>query len=170
MRQAPGEARGSAAEPAAEPRRPLPLSATTLIRGMFQPPGALPMPGPVLPADWLDLPLLATALHRWVSRSNAFADCSAYKGEPAGDARLRQALSQRLAERKVQQRRQRILTTWGPPGAGRGTAHLLAQRGDAVLVDEPGWAVEYARLAAQACAKAAGAARRRRPDLARWNS
>ncbi len=50
------------------PRLPLPVSATTLIRGMFQPPGALPMPGlGTLPADWLDLPLLAAALHK-VSR------------------------------------------------------------------------------------------------------
>ena len=67
---------------------PLPVSATTLIRGMFQPPGALPMPGlGTLPADWLDLPLLAAALHK-VSRGAAFADCSLRYGEPAGDARL----------------------------------------------------------------------------------
>ena len=52
----------------------------------FQPVGALPMPGlGTLPADWLDLPLLAAALHK-VSRSAAFADCALHYGEPAGDA------------------------------------------------------------------------------------
>ena len=45
------------------PAHPLPVSATSLIRGMFQPPGGRPMPGlGTLPADWLDLPLLAGAL------------------------------------------------------------------------------------------------------------
>ena len=148
VRQAPGEARGQAPEPAAEPRRPLPLSATTLIRGMFQPPGALPMPGlGTLPADWLDLPLLATALHK-VSRSSAFADCSARYGEPAGDARLRQALSQRLDELGVPAPPAQILTTVGATQALDVVTRTLLRSGDAVLVDEPGWAVEYARLAA----------------------
>ena len=148
VRQAPGEARGAATEPTAEPRRPLPLSATTLIRGMFQPPGALPMPGlGTLPADWLDLPLLATALHK-VSRSSAFADCSARYGEPAGDARLRQALSQRLDELGVPAPAAQILTTVGATQALDVVTRTLLRSGDAVLVDEPGWAVEYARLAA----------------------
>ena len=50
---------------AAGPRHPLPISATALIRGMFQPPGGRPMPAlGTLPADWLDLPLLAGALRK----------------------------------------------------------------------------------------------------------
>ena len=130
------------------PRLPLPISATTLIRGMFQPPGALPMPGlGTLPADWLDLPLLAAALHK-VSRGAAFADCSLRYGEPAGDARLRQALSHKLAEFGVTTAPQQIITTVGATQALDVVTRTLLRAGDAVLVDEPGWAVEYARLAA----------------------
>jgi len=47
------------------PPAPLPISATTLMRGMFQPPGTLPMPGlGTLPVEWLDLPMLSTAWRR----------------------------------------------------------------------------------------------------------
>src|SRR5438034_170748 len=49
VRETTPEARAAAQTP---PRAPLPISATTLMRGMFQPPGALPLPGlgtPVLP-------------------------------------------------------------------------------------------------------------------------
>lgn len=131
-----------------EPRSPLPVSATTLIRGMFQPPGALPMPGlGTLPADWLDLPLLAAALHK-VSRSAGFADCALRYGEPAGDTRLRQALSHKLAEFGVKAAPQQIITTIGATQALDVVTRTLLRAGDAVLVDEPGWAVEYARLAA----------------------
>jgi DNA-binding transcriptional MocR family regulator len=148
VRQAATAARGEPPDGGAAPPRPLPLSATTLIRGMFQPPGALPMPGlGTLPADWLDLPLLAGALHK-VSRSSAFADCSARYGEPAGDARLRRALAQRLAEFGVTASPQQIVTTVGATQALDVVTRTLLRSGDAVLVDEPGWAVEYARLAA----------------------
>ena len=148
VRQAATEARSVPPEGGATPPRPLPLSATTLIRGMFQPPGALPMPGlGTLPADWLDLPLLAGALHK-VSRSSAFADCSARYGEPAGDARLRRALAQRLAEFGVPASPLQIVTTVGATQALDVVTRTLLRSGDAVLVDEPGWAVEYARLAA----------------------
>ena len=55
------------------------------------------MPGlGTLPADWLDLPLLAGALRGQPRRR--LADCALRYGEPAGDARLRQALSHKLAE------------------------------------------------------------------------
>ncbi|MFO1214465.1 MAG: PLP-dependent aminotransferase family protein [Burkholderiaceae bacterium] len=129
-------------------RMPLPVSATTLIRGMFQPAGAQPMPGlGTLPADWLDLPMLATALHK-VSRSAAFGECSLRYGEPAGDMRLRRALSHKLAEYGVKATAQQILTTIGATQALDVVTRTLLRAGDAVLVDEPGWAVEYARLAA----------------------
>ena len=148
VREAQSEVRASARTGADGTRLPLPVSATTLIRGMFQPPGALPMPGlGTLPADWLDLPLLAAALHK-VSRGPAFADCSARYGEPAGDARLRQALSHKLAEVGVTATPQQIITTIGATQALDVVTRTLLRAGDAVLVDEPGWAVEYARLAA----------------------
>lgn len=139
-------ARGAVPRDGARP--PLPVSATTLIRGMFQPPGARPMPGlGTLPADWMDLPMLAAALHK-VSRSAAFGDCSLRYGEPAGDARLRRALSHKLAEHGVTATPQQIVTTVGATQALDVVTRTLLRAGDAVLVDEPGWAVEYARLAA----------------------
>ncbi len=148
VRETQLETRAGLRQGGAGPRLPLPVSATTLIRGMFQPPGALPMPGlGTLPADWLDLPLLAGALHK-VSRGPAFADCSLRYGEPAGDARLRQALSHKLAEFGVVAAPQQIITTIGATQALDVVTRTLLRSGDAVLVDEPGWAVEYARLAA----------------------
>ena len=73
------------------PVHPLPISATSLIRGMFQPPGARPMPGlGTLPADWLDLPLLAGALRK-VTVGAQLGAMSLRYGEPAGESRLRQA-------------------------------------------------------------------------------
>ena len=68
-----------------------------------------------LPADWLDLPMLATALHK-VSRSAAFGECSLRYGEPAGDMRLRRALSHKLAEYGVKATAPQILTTIGEIG------------------------------------------------------
>jgi DNA-binding transcriptional MocR family regulator len=148
VREAPTEARAMARTGSDGARLPLPVSATTLIRGMFQPPGALPMPGlGTLPTDWLDLPLLAGALHK-VSRGAAFADCALRYGEPAGDARLRQALAHKLAEVGVTAAPEQIITTVGATQALDVVTRTLLRAGDAVLVDEPGWAMEYARLAA----------------------
>jgi len=148
VREAQTEVRTGARPGSDGTRLPLPVSATTLIRGMFQPPGALPMPGlGTLPADWLDLPLLAAALHK-VSRGADFADCSLRYGEPAGDTRLRQALAHKLAEVGVTATAQQIITTIGATQALDVVTRTLLRAGDAVLVDEPGWAVEYARLAA----------------------
>jgi DNA-binding transcriptional MocR family regulator len=129
-------------------RPPLPVSATTLIRGMFQPPGAMPMPGlGTLPADWLDLPLLAGALRK-VSRGSALGACSLRYGEPAGESRLREALADALAGLGVNATPRQIVTTLGATQALDVVTRTLTRAGDSVLVDEPGWAVEYARLAA----------------------
>ena len=124
------------------------------------------MPGlGTLPADWLDLPLLPGAL-RSVSRGAALPTAALRYGEPAGDARLRQALAHRLADLGVAADARADRHHRGRhPGAGHGLAHAAAP-GDAVLVDEPGWAVEFARLARAGHARAAGAARRDGPDLA----
>ncbi len=87
-----------AARQTAPARPPLPISATTLIRGMFQPPGAQPMPGlGTLPADWLDLPLLAGALRK-AGGGAGLGECSLRYGEPAGEPRLREALAHKLAD------------------------------------------------------------------------
>ena len=130
------------------PRTPMPDSATALIRGMFQPPGSHPMPGlGTLPVDWLDLPMLAGALRK-VTSGTQLAALSLQYGEPAGDLRLRRALATRLAEHGVSASPQQIVTTIGATHALDVVTRTLLKPGDSVLVDEPGWSVEYARLAA----------------------
>jgi DNA-binding transcriptional MocR family regulator len=142
--QAPEPPRPAAAK---APPAPLPLSATTLIRGMFQQ-GTLPMPAlGTLPMEWLDLPMLGTALRR-ASSGAALAAHTLQYGQPAGDLRLRRALATRLADHGVAATAEQIVTTVGATHALDVVTRTLVHAGDAVLVDEPGWSVEYARLAA----------------------
>ncbi|MEP7057424.1 MAG: PLP-dependent aminotransferase family protein [Caldimonas sp.] len=130
------------------PRPPLPFSATALIRGMFQPPGARPMPGlGTLPAEWLDLPLLAGALRKVTSGAQLGALSLQY-GDPAGEIRLRAALALKLEDHGIRASAQQIVTTIGATHALDIVTRTLLRSGDSVLVDEPGWSVEYARLAA----------------------
>lgn len=127
---------------------PLPISATTLMRGMFQPPGVHPMPGQgTLPIEWLDLPMLASALRR-VSSGSQLAPLALQYGHPAGDPRLRRALATRLADHGIMASPEQIITTVGATHALDVVTRSLVHAGDPVLVDEPGWSVEYARLAA----------------------
>ena len=150
-RTSPRSPKGAAAGPAGAdrvPAHPLPISATALIRGMFQPPGARPMPGlGTLPADWLDLPLLAGALRKATSGAQLGAVSLQY-GDPAGELRLREALATQLADFGINASAQQIITTVGATHALDLVTRTLLRAGDSVLVDEPGWAVEYARLAA----------------------
>jgi DNA-binding transcriptional MocR family regulator len=130
------------------PLLPPPLSATALVRGMFQPPGSLPMPGlGSLPVDWLDLPLLSTALKR-VTAGAQLGALSLQYGEPTGDMRLRSALSVQLHDLGISAAPENIITTLGAIHALDVVTRSLLQAGDCVLVDEPGWPVEFARLAA----------------------
>ncbi len=129
-------------------KAPLPNSATMLIRGMFQPPGAQPMPGlGTLPVEWLDLAVLSSALRR-VSTGVKLGELSLRYGDPAGDLRLRTALANRLADHGVHARATQIVTTIGATHALDVVTRTLLRAGDPVLVDEPGWSVEYARLQA----------------------
>lgn len=131
------------AAPAA-PREAPPVDATALIRGMLQRgTSRLPSPGMgTLPADWLDLPLLQTALRRAMAEDHG---ALAY-GDPAGDPTLREALARRLADIGVPAAPAQIVTSVGATHALDLVSRALLQPGDAVLVDEPGWAVEFARL------------------------
>jgi DNA-binding transcriptional MocR family regulator len=127
------------------PSQPVvPVDATALILGMFQG-SQLPSPGlGTLPPQWLDLPLLASALRRAATHTDA--GIAEQYGDPAGDPRLRQALATRLADLGVRAAPAQIVTAGGATHALDIVARALLQPGDAVLVDEPGWAVEYARL------------------------
>ncbi len=135
----------ASAPPQRGPARTAPVDATALIRGMFQVQGGLPAPGMgTLPEDWLDAGLLQRALRRVAS-----ADASGWLryGDPHGDASLRAALVRRLADLAIHADAQQIVTTMGATHGLDIVSRTLAQAGDAVLVDEPGWSVEYARLA-----------------------
>ena len=134
------------------PRRPPPVDATALIRGMFAADAQRPAPGlGTLPAEWLDAAMLQTALRRVMAPAKSASATrlpSSYLsyGEPAGDARLRHALAQRLADFGVPATPAQIVTANGATHALDICSRALLSPGDAVLVDEPGWSVEFARL------------------------
>lgn len=124
-----------------------PHDVAALMRGMFEHQGgksASPGLG-TLPPDWLDLPLLHAAMRRALA-DDAREPASLSYGEPAGDSRLRNALSLRLGQLGIAASPQQIVTTAGATQALDIVSRLLLAPGDTVLVDEPGWAVEYARL------------------------
>lgn len=122
----------------------VPVDATALIRGMFTRHGRRAGPGSgTLPPEWLDPGLLQRGL-RQVLQADATAGVR--YGEPAGDPALREALVRRLADLGVPASPEHVITTCGATHALDVVARTLLQPGDAVLVDEPGWAVEFARL------------------------
>jgi len=129
--------------------RTVPVDASALIRGMLGRNRERPGPGlGTLPSSWLDLPMLQAALRRVLTDERAQGDgaASLHYGEPAGDPRLRAALSQRIADFGVRAEPSQIITAQGATQALDLISRTLLSPGDAVLVDEPGWSVEYARL------------------------
>lgn len=137
---------GAVEAPAARHRAP--MNATALIRGMFHGISDKPQPGMgVLPQAWLQTTFLATAVRRScsVEALNAF---SLQYGEPAGDTGLRRALSTKLAGLAVQASPEQIITTVGATQALDVVSRTLLRAGDHVMVEEPGWAIEFARLEA----------------------
>jgi DNA-binding transcriptional MocR family regulator len=131
-----------AARPASALPRQAPVDATALIRGMFEADAARSPGLGTLPADWLDPALLQSALRRLSSDT---AVQMSY-GDPSGDARLRVALSQRLADLGIHAGPGQILATNGATHALDLLIRTQLQPGDAVLVDDPGWSVIFARL------------------------
>jgi DNA-binding transcriptional MocR family regulator len=121
-----------------------PVDATALIRSMFQARRGLPAPAMgTVPEAWLDAPLLQRTLKRVCASPEAWLRY----GDPAGDTGLREALSQRFADLGIAANSAQVLTTMGATHALDIVSRTLLRPGDAVLVDEPGWAVEFARLA-----------------------
>jgi DNA-binding transcriptional MocR family regulator len=132
-------------QPLAAPQR-APLNATALIRGMFHGISDKPQPGMgVLPQEWLETSFLSTAVRRFCNARDLNAFSLQY-GEPAGDSGLRRALSQRLKALAVQAPPEQIVTTLGATQALDIVSRTLLRAGDYVMVEEPGWAVEFARL------------------------
>ncbi len=126
----------------------VPVNATALIRGMFQGNSNKPQPGMgVFPADWLQTSFMNTAVRK-VTTGAMLNSYSLHYGEPAGDSGLRQALSTKLAAINVQAAPGQIVTTVGATHALDIVSRTLLRAGDCVMVEEPGWAIEFARLAA----------------------
>ena len=124
----------------------VPVSATALIRGMFHGHSDRPQPGMgVFPPDWLDNTFLPAALRR-ATNAPSLQALSLQYGEPAGDVGLRQALSQKLMGMNVPAKPQQIITTVGATHALDIVSRTLLRAGDCVMVEEPGWAIEFARL------------------------
>ena len=128
--------------------RPLdrPVNAAMLIRGMFHQSSSKPQPGMgVFPPDWLASSFLSAAVRK-VTGSATLNKFSLQYGEPLGDASLRQSLSNKLALLNIQAAPEQIITTVGATHALDIVSRTLLKAGDTVMVEEPGWAVEFARL------------------------
>jgi DNA-binding transcriptional MocR family regulator len=74
--------------------------------------------------------------------------CRCNMASPPETAGLRQALSQKLVAYNVQATPGQIVTTVGATHALDIVSRTLLRAGDYVMVEEPGWAIEFARLAA----------------------
>ena len=126
--------------------RQAPVDATALIRGMFHKISNKPQPGMgVFPPDWLETTFMPAAVRK-VTSVSALRDFSLQYGEPMGDSGLRRALSQKLSALNVHAVPEQIITTVGATHALDIVSRTLLRAGDCVMVEEPGWAVEFARL------------------------
>ena len=107
-----------------------------------------PQPGMgVFPSQWLESTFLPAAVRK-VTSSRNLQDFSLQYGEPLGDAGLRRLLANKLATLNVHTVPEHIITTVGATHALDIVSRTLLRSGDPVMVEEPGWAVEFARLAA----------------------
>jgi DNA-binding transcriptional MocR family regulator len=130
------------------PRPSAPIDATALIRGMFHKVSPKPQPGMgVFPPEWLESTFMPAAVRK-VTGTRSFQTFSLQYGEPLGDSSLRQALSKKLATLNVPAAPEQIITTVGATHALDIVSRTLLRPGDPVMVEEPGWAVEFARLTA----------------------
>ena len=125
-----------------------PVNATALIRGMFHKISNKPQPGMgVFPPDWLESTFMPAAVRK-VTGTRALQDFSLQYGEPLGDGGLRRVLAKKLASLNVLTAPEHIITTVGATHALDIVSRTLLRAGDCVMVEEPGWAVEFARLSA----------------------
>ena len=152
LRESPAARSGvpAAAAGAVDPpvRMAAPVNAAALIRGMFHPAGSRPQPGMgAFPPDWMASTFLQAAVRR-VTTPQALADSSLRYGEPLGDGHLRRVLADRLQSMGLPVGPQQIITSVGATHALDIVSRTLLKPGDCVMVEEPGWAVEFARLAA----------------------
>ncbi|MDF2463166.1 MAG: PLP-dependent aminotransferase family protein [Ramlibacter sp.] len=126
----------------------VPIDATALIRGMFHKVSNKPQPGMgVFPPEWLESTFMPAAVRK-VTSTKALQAFSLQYGEPMGDSGLRRVLAKKLATLSVHTTPENIITTVGATHALDIVSRTLLRPGDHVMVEEPGWAVEFARLTA----------------------
>lgn len=142
------DAASTRSAPAQAPVHLVAADASALIRGMFHRPSDKPQPGMgVFPPDWLESTFMPAAVRR-VTSGKALQELSLQYGEPAGDGGLRRSLATRLAGISVPAAPDQIVTTIGATHALDIVSRTLLRAGDPVMVEEPGWAIEFARLEA----------------------
>lgn len=123
-----------------------PIDATALIRGMFHKMNHKPQPGMgAFPPEWLESTFMPAAVRK-VTSTRALQEFSLQYGEPRGDSGLRRMLSQKLTSLSIHVAPDDIITTVGATHALDVVSRTLLRPGDHVMVEEPGWAVEFARL------------------------
>ena len=123
------------------------INATSLIRGMMHK-ATHPQPGAgMLPPDWLQNQFLQSALRKVVGLEELRTMSWGY-GVPMGDEMLRGLLADRLKTLGLPVSADQVMTTVGATQALDIVSRTLLKAGDAVMVEEPGWSVEFARLAA----------------------
>ena len=158
------EQRAPAGQATAGARR-APVDAATLIRGMFHSVSDKPQPGMgVFPPDWLESTFMPAAVRK-VTGTQALKEFSLQYGEPAGDTGLRRSLSKKLAGMNIHASPEQIITTVGATHALDVVSRTLLRAGDYVMVEEPGWAIEFARLDALGMRILPVPRRERGPDL-----
>ncbi len=136
----------SGAAPEGVASRRAPVNAALLIRGMFHSDNDKPQPGMgVFPPDWLAGSFMPAAVRK-VTAGPALQAFSLQYGEPAGDSGLRRALATKLAGIDIHADAAQIITTVGATHALDIVSRSLLRAGDHVMVEEPGWAIEFARL------------------------
>ncbi len=141
---------GGRAQPAGNDEAPVvrraPVNAAALIRGMFHSVSDKPQPGMgVFPPEWLECSFISTAVRK-VTSAHALKDFSLQYGEPAGDPGLRRSLVKKLGGLNIQATTHQLITTVGATHALDVVSRTLLRAGDPVMVEEPGWAIEFARL------------------------
>ncbi|CAN7359195.1 PLP-dependent aminotransferase family protein [Pseudorhodoferax sp. LjRoot39] len=148
QRAAPPAAAATSPSLAAAPAWRRQVDAAALLRGMFQSGSQLPQPGiGVFPVDWLAGDIVAAGVRR-VTAGQGLKALSLQYGDPSGDPALRRALSHKLADLSVPAAPEQIVTTVGATHALDLVSRTLLRAGDHVMVEEPGWAIEFARLQA----------------------
>jgi len=124
----------------------VPADASSLIRSMFHRQSDKPQPGMgVFPPDWMESTFMPAAVRR-VTSGPMLQEISLQYGDPAGDLALRRSLSQKLVGINVPVAPEQIITTIGATHALDIVSRTLLRPGDPVMVEEPGWAIEFARL------------------------